>query len=158
MAPNVICVCRNVEIKESIKTLMYSIQQIDVKLERHEQRERNIGEILKRAMVQLQKGQRLFEPMKGTFSRLDERVGQIESMLISREAAVTDQQNKLAEALDAVLKWMTDNANGHSRYIVGKGDVSEEDEDLGHKIDDLSDNIKVRSSSKRHLFPEHTVY
>ncbi|XP_059618018.1 myosin-9 [Phlebotomus argentipes] len=132
----------NADLREGIKTLTFSVGQIDVKLERHEQRERGLGELVKRAIVQLQKGQRQFEPMKGTFSRLDERVSQIESMLISREQAVTDQQNKLAEALDAVLKWMTDNANGHSRYIVGKGDMSDEDEDLGHKIDDLSDNIK----------------
>ncbi|GAB0089375.1 uncharacterized protein DMENIID0001_039030 [Sergentomyia squamirostris] len=132
----------NEDLREAITNLRYSVGQIDVKLERHEQRERNIGELVKRGLVQLQKGQRQFEPMKGTFTRLDERIGQIETMIISRENIVTDQQNKLAEALDAVLKWMTDNAPGTGRYIVGKGDLSEEEEDLGHKIDDLSDNIK----------------
>uniref|UniRef100_A0A7G3ASU4 Putative paramyosin pediculus us corporis n=1 Tax=Lutzomyia longipalpis TaxID=7200 RepID=A0A7G3ASU4_LUTLO len=131
------------ELREGMKSLLFSVGQIDVKLERHEQRERNMAELVKRALVSLQKGQRQFEPMKGTFSRLDERVGQIESMLISRENAMTEQQSKLADALEAILK-MTDNGGtkGNGRYFVGKGDLSEEDEDLGHKIDDLSDNIK----------------
>lgn len=78
-----ISISRNIEIHDAILSLVHSYSQLDNKLERHEQRERSLGEIIKKAFVTLQKGQKTFEPMKGTFSRLEERVGQIESLLLS---------------------------------------------------------------------------
>lgn len=89
-------------------SLVHSYSLLDNKLERHEQRERSLGEVIKRSMASLQKGQKAFEPVRATFDRLDERVSQIESLLINKESEVAKQQTKLANTLELILKFMTD--------------------------------------------------
>lgn len=71
------------EIRDAILSLVHSNSMLDQKLERHEQRERALGDIIKKGLLTLQKNQRIFEPIKGSFDRLDKRVGEIESMLLN---------------------------------------------------------------------------
>lgn len=134
----------NEEIHNTVLSILQSFSMLDNKLERHEQRERSLGEIIKKSLMTLQNGQRIFVPMKGTFSRLEERVSQIETLLLSQEERNTDQQTKLAEALDSILKWMVANGKKSTPMVESKKENSSEEnkDDLEKKIEELNRNIK----------------
>ena len=118
---------------------MHSVNVLDDKLGRHEGRERVLGESIRKGLTALQKGQQVFPQLKNSFTRLEERVGQVESMLVAQEERAVVQQNKLADALEAIYKYMNDHEA--NKYAVVNKDDSEE-EDVPKKIDDLVDTIK----------------
>lgn len=86
-------------------TLVSSYNTLENNLERHEIRERALGEVIKKGLQTLHKGQRIFEPMRGTFSRLDDRISQMESLLIARDTELKDQQADTRTALRQTLEW-----------------------------------------------------
>lgn len=55
------------------------------KLERHEYRERVLGEQLKKGLISIDKRIKLLEPFKGTISRLDQRLAAVETILMKDE-------------------------------------------------------------------------
>lgn len=52
------------------------------KLERHEYREKALGDQLKKNLASLEKKHRALEPLKGMISRLDERLSNVETILL----------------------------------------------------------------------------
>lgn len=121
---------------------MHSVNVLDDKLGRHEGRERVLGESIRKGLAALQKGQQVFPLLKTSFSRLEERVGQVESMLVAQEEKAIVQQNKLADALEAIYKFMNDNANSKYGILNSNNKDDSDEEDVPKKIDDLVETIK----------------
>ncbi|XP_014103125.2 putative leucine-rich repeat-containing protein DDB_G0290503 [Bactrocera oleae] len=92
---------------ESIRSLIYSFSQLDNKLERHEYRERALGELIKKSLLSLHRGQeRLYSQ-----SHFDERISSIEHSLIVQERFFsrieqffTEQDKKNQQLLDKLTK------------------------------------------------------
>lgn len=136
----------NRNAQQGILTLVHSYSLLENKLDRHEQRERALGEVLKRGILTLQKGQKIFEPMRGTFARLDERMSQMETLLLAQDEKLTEQQAKVGSTLEVIMKFLVDKDNlaATKPTLVKPDDDSGEDGDasLSKKIEDLSDNVK----------------
>lgn len=132
----------NQEIRDAILSLVHSYNLLDNKLERHEQRERTLGEQVKKGLITLQKNQRIFEPLKGTITRLEERVSSIETALLSQDEKNTMQQMKLGETLEGVLRWLTDNAHVLESRAHSEARPDEDGEGLGGKIEELTESIR----------------
>lgn len=125
---------RNEQLRDGLLSLAHSSSELENKLERHEQRERALGEIIKRGLTTLQKGQKIFEPMRGTFARLDERIGQIETILLEKDEKFNEQQSKMNKMIDLVEKFIAsqEKPSSDSDRLV----------ELSNQVEDLSVNVK----------------
>lgn len=73
---------RNEDIRDAIMSLVHMFRAYEDKLDRHEQREKALGETLKKALAGLDKRHRTLDPLKGAVSRLDERLSAVETILL----------------------------------------------------------------------------
>lgn len=125
----------NENIRDGLLSLVHSYSQLENKLDRHEQRERALGEIIKRGLQTLQKNQKIFEPMQGSYVRLEERVGQIETLLMSLDEKF-NEQIKWGKSIEVIEKWVA--AQGQSESSADSSKLSE----LSNQVEDLSVNVK----------------
>lgn len=100
---------RNEQLRDGLLSLAHSLSAIENKLERHEQRERALGDTMKRGLQILTKGQKIFEPVRGSLTRLDERINQIETALLNQDTKIFEQQQKYEKAIESVDKWLSVN-------------------------------------------------
>ena len=63
-------------------SLVHMFRISEDKLERHEYREKALGEQLKKMLAGLEKKHRNLETMKGTISRLDDRLYNVENIFL----------------------------------------------------------------------------
>lgn len=116
-------------------SLVHSYSQLENKLDRHEQRERALGEIIKRGLQTLQKGQKIFDPMQGSYVRLEERVGQIETLLMNLDEKFNEQL-KWGKSIESIEKWIA--AQEQSKASADSNKLSE----ISGQVEDLSVNVK----------------
>lgn len=126
---------RNEQVRDGLLSLVHSYSQLENKLDRHEQRERALGEIIKRGLQALQKGQKIFDPMQGSYVRLEERVGQIETLLLGLDEKF-NEQSKFNRVIDSIEKYIA--AQSNSRTASNADKLNE----LSNQIEDLSVNVK----------------
>ncbi|XP_059048751.1 collectin-12 [Achroia grisella] len=99
--------CRNVtheDIREAMMSLVHMFRSSEDKLERHEYREKALGDQLKRTLAGIDKKHRALEPLKGMISRLDERLSNVETILLQKEEREKATQKKTNDVLDAIQK------------------------------------------------------
>ncbi|KAJ8983636.1 hypothetical protein NQ317_019555 [Molorchus minor] len=90
----------NEDIRVAILQMVNVVRSMDNKLERHEYRDRVVGEQLKKGMINIDKRIKLLDPLKGTVSRLDDRLAAVETILMQKDER---ERIQLQKTYDAVL-------------------------------------------------------
>lgn len=94
----------NEDIRDAILSVVHMMRSTEDKLERHEYRERALGEHLKKVLVTLDKRIKLLDPVKGTISRLDERLAGVETILLANDERDKNQIEKTQELTAEIKK------------------------------------------------------
>ncbi|KRT79073.1 hypothetical protein AMK59_7140, partial [Oryctes borbonicus] len=94
----------NEDIRDAILSVVHMMRATEDKLERHEYRERALGEHLKKMLVTLDKRIKLLDPVKGTISRLDERLAGVETILLANDERDKSQIEKTQELTAEIKK------------------------------------------------------
>uniref|UniRef100_A0AAG5DRS9 Uncharacterized protein n=1 Tax=Anopheles atroparvus TaxID=41427 RepID=A0AAG5DRS9_ANOAO len=135
----------NQEIRDAILSLVHSYNQLDNKLERHEQRERAHAEQVKKSLILVQKNLRALEPLPGMIGRMESRTGEIETALLqhgTQIAKFNQQQVEVSQTLEGILNWLTNNAQTlESRNSNGAG-RDEDEESVGSKLDEVTATVR----------------
>ncbi|XP_049875844.1 putative leucine-rich repeat-containing protein DDB_G0290503 [Pectinophora gossypiella] len=92
------------DIRDAMMSLVHMFRSSQDKLERHEYREKVLGDQVKKMLTGLEKKHRALEPLKGMLSRLDERLSNVETILLQKEEREKATQKKTDEALDGIQK------------------------------------------------------
>lgn len=132
-------------MRDGLLSLVHSYSQLENKLDRHEQRERALGEIIKRGLQVLQKGQKILDPIQGSYTRLEERVGQIETLLLKLEEKF-DEQSTTNKAIETIEKWVT---------TQSKTSNAEKLTELSKQVEDLSVSVKELRNQFEELREKH---
>ncbi|XP_022917117.2 putative leucine-rich repeat-containing protein DDB_G0290503 [Onthophagus taurus] len=92
----------NEDIRDAILSIVNMIRATEDKLERHEYRERILGDQVKKSFISLEKRIRGLD--QGVLSRLDERVATLESVWIQKDEKERIQLQKTFDAVEDIQK------------------------------------------------------
>uniref|UniRef100_A0A182LX10 Uncharacterized protein n=1 Tax=Anopheles culicifacies TaxID=139723 RepID=A0A182LX10_9DIPT len=135
----------NQEIRDAILSLVHSYNTLDNKLERHEQRERAHAEQVKKSLITVQKNLRGLDPLPGMISRLESRTADIETALLRHEDKIntfTEQQAKVSESLEGILKWLSENAQILETRTSNGAGRDEDEESVASKLDEVAGTVR----------------
>ncbi|XP_064213328.1 interaptin isoform X2 [Tribolium castaneum] len=147
----------NEDIRDAILQVVNVVRATEDKLERHEYRERVLGEQLKKGLISIDKRIKLLEPFKGTINRLDQRLAAVETILMKDDReriqlqktfdTVEDIQKNLpiiVEKLksDIIDKLTNLQTKSDPLGTITKADLDKLQKDLGRKIDEVTETIK----------------
>ncbi|CAH2044026.1 unnamed protein product, partial [Iphiclides podalirius] len=133
--------CRNVtteDIRDAMLSLIHMFRVSEDKLERHEFRERTFGDQLKKMVAGLEKRHRALEPIKGIVSRLDERLSNVETILLQKEEREKAQRKKTEETLDEVKKSIQSLTSTVTKNIKAISAAAEEENNLTTNEDPMN--------------------
>lgn len=137
------------DIRDAILSLVNMFRDNGDKLERHEYRERHLGEQLKKALIGLDKRHRQtdhnLDVISKVINRLDERLLNMEKTMAQRDERERIQLQKTADTLDNVQNslqtWMT-NMVELVRVSSGQNEGQDTTAGLGARIDHLANSVE----------------
>ncbi|XP_063982071.1 ninein [Diachasmimorpha longicaudata] len=88
------------DIKDAMLSLVHMMRENTEKLERHEVRERQLGEQVKKAISLLSKRVSAIDGLKTHLTKLDERIGGIEQLISQRDERERVQMQKTADGVE----------------------------------------------------------
>ncbi|XP_078039836.1 uncharacterized protein LOC144471556 [Augochlora pura] len=103
------------DIKDAMLSLVHMMRDNTEKLERHEVRERQLGEQLKKTIAVLTKRMSTVDGLKSQITKLDEKVTGIEQLISQRDERERIQMQKTVDTLEDLESrlegWLTDIEN-----------------------------------------------
>ncbi|CAG9773133.1 unnamed protein product [Ceutorhynchus assimilis] len=103
LVPKTSAVVTTEDIRIAILQMVNVARTTDDKLERHEFREKQLGEQLKKGLINIDKRIKLLDPLKGAVGRLDERLAAVETILLQKDKEDRDRQLQQQQILEVVL-------------------------------------------------------
>lgn len=152
----------NEDIRLAILQIVNVARNTDDKLERHEFRERQLGEQLKKGLINIDKRIKMLDPLKGAVSRIDERLAAVETILMQKDKedrerlklqekiyeAVLDLQKNLPQIIDQLNQdlsqkmVMSTPPAAISEPMMTKKDFAIMEQGVLDKIETVSSNVK----------------
>ncbi|XP_076753037.1 uncharacterized protein LOC143424686 isoform X2 [Xylocopa sonorina] len=130
------------DIKDAMISLVHMMRENTEKLERHEARERQLGEQLKKAIAVLTKRVSTVDTLKLQLTKLDEKVIGIEQLISQRDERERIQMQKTADSLEDLENrldgWFADVENKLSASN-SQADILPRFDHLAHMISKLND-------------------
>lgn len=110
----------NEDIRDAILSLVHTMRGLEDKLDRHEYRERTLGNELKRNFTMLERRVKSLESVKGTTLRLDDRIASVETILMSMDDRERNQMQSTIDMVAELKKRLPDDINTLQRTIQDK--------------------------------------
>ncbi|CAG9817638.1 unnamed protein product [Phaedon cochleariae] len=163
----------NEDIRIAILQIVNVVRSTDDKLERHEYRDRVVGEQLKKGMINIDKRIKMLDPVKGTVSRLDERLAAVETILMQKNErekmqlqrtyeAVLDIQRNLPVIMEQLKNDIVSKIASQEppaqimEPVMSKKDFEKMEKDVLEKMDKVTSTVKKMESELNKIREDNT--